>query len=101
MIPEGWETYDVKGHIQRRPVECEDCGWTGFEDEVQETIWQIDSLLDRVSPGEIMPVGSCPEIHLDSHDGESICRAFVHYSDVLVAWREAPNVLEQIVEATE
>lgn len=100
-LPNGWEDYDIHASKSNRPVECGDCGWTGFEDDVEESIWQIDSLLERVSPGEILPVGTCPEIHLDSKDGESICRALVHYSDVVVAWHDAPNILEKIVEATD
>ena len=101
-VPDGWQEWDPCAHgsaSNNRPVQCGDCGWTGFEDDVQETIWQIDSLLDRVGPGEILPVGTCPEIHLDSKGGEFICRALVHYSDVEVAFRQTPGILDKIVEA--
>jgi len=100
-LPRGWKEWDPHGGVARRPVECGDCGWEGFEDEVQESAFELDSILERVGPGEIMPVGSCPAIRLPSHYGEPICRALVHYSDVIVAWRKKPNVLEKIVEATE
>lgn len=95
-LPDGWKDYDPCCSNPNRPVECGDCGWEGFENEVHETLWQVDGLLERVSPGEILPVGTCP-----AGRGDTACRAWVHYTDIIVAYRLAPNVLEQIVEATE
>jgi hypothetical protein len=95
-----WQSYDPCGSDTNRPVVCGDCGWEGREDDVLESIWEIDSLLERVSPGEILPVGTCPEIHSCSKDGDYPCRALVHYSDVDVAFRKT-SVLDQIVEALE
>jgi predicted RNA-binding Zn-ribbon protein involved in translation (DUF1610 family) len=49
-------------------VECTDCGWEGVEGDVKP----IKNLAERVSPGEICPVGECPA-----------CGWLVHYKDEL------------------
>jgi len=38
-------------------VACQDCDWTGTESQCKE----IDDFHERVSAGEIMPYGQCPE----------------------------------------
>lgn len=99
MLPDGWSYHDPCGGRECRPVSCGDCGWTGFEDEVEETLWQLDGLLERVSPGEILPVGTCPATDTPSNDGRP-CRVLVHYDDVEIAYRPAPTILDKIVDAT-
>lgn len=49
-------------------VRCQNCDWTGDENECAEL--PEDSILERVGPGETMPVGECPQ-----------CDAVCHYLD--------------------
>ncbi len=45
------------GYSDSAPVHCEDCDWTG-------TLADVDPIADieqRISPGEIVPAGECPE----------------------------------------
>ncbi len=74
---------------QDRPVACANCEWTGVEAECAEM--PVNSILERVSPGEIMPVGECPE-----------CGAVAHYSDDAVIsnrlLQEACGLLNSLVE---
>ncbi len=68
-LPDGWEGYDPCGSNTGRPVQCGDCGWKGFEEEVEETIWQLGHhLMERIAPGEILPVGTCPETVIEDGD---------------------------------
>ena len=36
---------------------CQDCGWTGPAEDTKE----LRDVWDRVHPGDVMPVGECPE----------------------------------------
>lgn len=45
-------------------VECANCEWTGDCTEVEA----IEDFWDRVSPGEIMPYGQCPECGCLCHE---------------------------------
>lgn len=95
-LPKNWESYDPCTGRERRPVSCDNCEWSGTDDELEE----IDDLECRVDPGEIMPAGQCPG-QVEWDDGKiGPCGCLVHFSDVIVAFREVPNVLEKIVEAT-
>lgn len=38
-------------------VTCQNCGWSGDEDSCENV--PLRGLLERVAPGEIMPVGEC------------------------------------------
>lgn len=97
-LPKGWSSYDPKAGRDGRPVSCDNCDWKGVAEDLDE----IDDLYCRVDGGEIMPAGQCPAIVVYSDNGETgPCGCLVHYSDVIVAFREAPNILEKIVEATE
>lgn len=96
-LPKGWHSYDIGCSNSNRPVRCDSCGWEGLENDLDD----INDLYERVMPGEIMPAGQCANTVSCSRDGEYRCGALVHYTDIIVAYRLAPNVLEQIVEATE
>ena len=39
------------------PVRCQNCGWTGTEDQTNE----LRRSWERVQPGDVMPAGECPE----------------------------------------
>ena len=41
----------------KRPVYCQNCNWRGDANETAP----ICSLDQRISPGEIVPAGECPE----------------------------------------
>ena len=43
-----------------REVECQDCGWEGPEEEMDNEWPAIPHIKDRISPGEIVPAGECP-----------------------------------------
>jgi hypothetical protein len=43
--------------MSSRPVQCDNCLWIGEERQTQA----IADLGERVSPGETVPVGECPE----------------------------------------
>ena len=45
------------------PVACDDCDWSGVAKQVQP----IESLAERIFPGEIVPVGECPECGCLAH----------------------------------
>lgn len=38
-------------------VKCDNCGWRGTQSQTD----LIDSIWERVDPGEIMPHGQCPK----------------------------------------
>lgn len=46
---------------EEQPVRCSDCDWLGTFGQIERTVYQIHHLYERVSPGEIMPAGECPE----------------------------------------
>ena len=50
----------------QEPCECQNCEWKG----PQSDVLPIRNLVDRIGPGEIVPVGECPA-----------CGALVHYED--------------------
>lgn len=39
-----------------RPVRCQNCGWTGTEDQTLE----LRDFWSRIEPGDVMPAGDCP-----------------------------------------
>lgn len=49
-------------------VQCQNCDWSGDENECAEL--PEEHILERVGPGETMPVGECPQ-----------CGAVCHYLD--------------------
>jgi len=87
--------------VPNRPVECGDCDWKGFENDCEDGLWGISDICERLSPGSVVPVGICPAEHMCSKDGGYPCGSLVYYSDVEIAYRETPTVLDQIVEAVE
>lgn len=56
----------IHNEDSQEPCECQDCDWEGAEADVLP----IRNLADRITPGEICPVGECPA-----------CGALVHYKD--------------------
>jgi hypothetical protein len=65
--------------------------------------YDMDDLHERISPGVQCPAGECPATVTsdDPHIGDHPCRSLVYYTDIEIAYRRTPNVLEQIVEAIE
>ncbi len=107
-LPKGWHegqwsalSADCSQIPQNRPVECGDCNWTGDEGDIDVMIYDCSNLFERLDAGSVVPVGECPAQVMDSKDGVSVCGAFVYYTDVEIAYRRTPGVLDQIVEACE
>jgi len=93
-LPRGWhsspsEAFGFKTPMDR-PVACGNCDWEGIEPELGREMADLDRLWDRLSPGSEVPVGECPE-----------CFSLAYYTDILVAYKRRPGVLDMIVEATE
>lgn len=101
MIPEGWQEWDPCGGDKNRPVECGDCQWEGFESDIPDGLYGISELENRIDPGSIVPVGSCPEQLVDANIGTYKCDAHVYYADVEIVYRRKPGILDKIVEAIE
>lgn len=40
---------------------CDNCEWTGTEDDLGKTLWEIHHLAERLDPGSTVPAGECPE----------------------------------------
>lgn len=41
--------------------ECDNCDWSGTEDELGRQLFEMPDLLDRIDPGCPVPSGDCPE----------------------------------------
>jgi len=50
----------LQAHDTQYPHRCQDCG-DQFRDDQVVPLDQVKNLLERVSPGEPMPSGECPE----------------------------------------
>lgn len=96
-LPNGWQEWDPNCSVNNRPIQCGDCGWEGFEDDIDDHY--IHDLTERIGPGDFMPYCECPQKHMCSKDGEYRCGALVYYSDTIVAYHQAPTVLDEIAEA--
>lgn len=94
-----WDALRANGYKpeQDRPVYCGNCDWTGRESDITVMIYDCDNLPGRLDPGSEVPVGECPAIQR----GFDLCGSFVYYNDIEIAYRRKPDILEQIVEATE
>lgn len=44
-----------------RKVACNNCDWKGTESQMLHTLCQMNHLHERLSPGEEIPAGECPE----------------------------------------
>jgi hypothetical protein len=93
-LPNGWQAWDPCGGNSNRPVECGNCDWKGFEEAVDD---YIPDFAQRVDAGMIVPVGVCPATHADSKDGSYPCGSLVYFSDVEIAYRPTPTILDKIV----
>lgn len=51
----------VIGDEDDRPCHCASCDWKGKELELGKALCEINHLWERLEPGEITPVGECPE----------------------------------------
>lgn len=40
---------------------CGNCGWKGTEKGLASSLFEIDSLSERITPGDEVPVGECPK----------------------------------------
>jgi len=99
--PKGWHdsTYSAFKALGRsepddRPVACGDCDWKGKESEVAKSLFELDHLHERLTPGDPSPVGECPAD--DEQGGE--CGAFVYYDDIEIVYKVKPDVLEALAE---
>ena len=97
--PKGWSTHDPCATDANRPVECGDCNWVGWEDDVDDGLWGINDLVERLDQGGIVPVGACPARIANTSTGTYRCQALVYYSDVEIVFRRKPSILDKIVEA--
>ena len=52
-----------------RPVECDNCDWTGTDENIKPWYY-CDDIAERLSPGGTIPAGECPK-----------CGAFAYYTD--------------------
>ena len=93
-LPKGWTDHDPCGGNSNRPVECGQCDWRGHEGDVDDF---IPDFSQRVDPGMIVPAGVCPKMHLCSKDGIYPCGSLVYFSDVEIAYRPTPTILDKIV----
>lgn len=101
-LPNGWhpnqfQALDYKAG-DNRPVRCDTCAWEGHENDLTEVLYDLRDLHGRLTPGDEVPVGLCP---WDNEGEDATCSEFVYYSDRIVAYKRAPNILDKIVEATE
>jgi hypothetical protein len=103
--PDGWvsEPYLALTPEERggdRPVECWECGWKGHESDVDMTLSDIKDLGERLTPGDPSPYGLCPSWISDDSTVPAtfVCSCFVYYTDIQVAYRKMPDVLDRIVE---
>lgn len=85
--------------VANRPVECGDCDWKGFENDIDEGLWGISDLVERIDQGSIVPVGACPAQVYHENIGSYKCDAHVYYADVDIVYRRKPTILDKIVEA--
>jgi hypothetical protein len=97
QLPRGWTFYDPLAYASNRPVKCECCEWKGHESDLDESVWSYNGIYQRISPGDVMPAGTCPK----SVGKNRLCSSLVYFNDVVVAFKEIPNILEQIAEATQ
>jgi len=98
QLPKGWSYYDPLAKNDNRPVECNCCDWKGREHDLDDCAWSYDGIYQRVERGGVLPAGTCPAEHIGMN---RTCSALVYFSDVIVAFKEIPNVLDQIAEATQ
>ena len=98
QLPKGWTYYDPLVSEPNRPVKCDCCDWKGHESDLDNDIWLYDGIYQRIDRGDIMPAGFCPA---EIPKSDRLCSALVYFNDVTVAFKKIPNILEQIVEATD
>lgn len=97
-LPKGWKSYDTNAQVENRPVKCSNCAWSGHENECEP---HITDLRERVEPGDIMPVGECPAMLYHPNIGDYRCSALVYFDDVIIAFREKPGIIDEMIEATD
>ncbi len=73
-------------HKPSAPCECSDCSWKG---PASMTL-PISDFQERVSPGEIVPVGECPK-----------CGCLAHYQDDTAPEWSAQRKLHDMEKAME
>jgi len=98
-LPKGWQDWDPCGGDRNRPVECGNCDWKGFEDDIEDGLWGINDLVVRIDPGGIVPVGACPSMLTHENTGTYRCDSHVYHADVEIIYRRKPSILDKIVEA--
>jgi hypothetical protein len=50
-----------------RMCDCQNCDWTGTVSQLGRQIKQIPNFFERVSEGELCPVGECPNCSALAH----------------------------------
>ena len=79
------------------PVSCQNCDWKGTEAKTKAM--DMLTIFERVSPGEIMPAGDCPECGACAHLDEALAKHRAPAPDVpaiRVALEEAQGALREI-----
>ena len=55
---------------ENRRVECDNCDWTGTENDLEDGLAGVSDLFERLDVGSEVPAGECPE-----------CGAFVYLAE--------------------
>lgn len=55
---------DCPGNVK---VRCDCCEWTGTEAQIDVLLADVPDLNQRIAPGEVVPIGECPECHALVH----------------------------------
>lgn len=57
--------------VEDAPCKCQNCDWEGTESQLGQELCNVPDLFQRISPGELVPVGECPECgalcHVNTH----------------------------------
>jgi predicted RNA-binding Zn-ribbon protein involved in translation (DUF1610 family) len=87
-----------------KKIRCENCDWDGdLDGKNHVALTEVDNLAARISPGERVPAGECPDcgafVHLDNmtiDDALAVLEKSVYHDDN--AARDALDILSQIFE---
>lgn len=52
--------------------ECDNCDWTGTEDQLRDVLADMEDLFERIEPGHIVPSGDCPECGANCYPVEEV-----------------------------
>jgi len=78
------EIYPRSDNGPQEPVTCSNCNWTGTVEQCQ----LLQSIEERISAGEYMPAGECPECGSCAHltdEGIALQQGKTLYTDAQIA----------------